>query len=807
MKKGLRITLRIVGIIIALLAGVWIFLLVYVSYNKSGIIAKVKAGINKQVKGEVRISDISVDFFHNFPNISVKLSDVSIRDSLWNEHHHDFLNARTVYSSLKLFSIFSASPALGKIIVENAQVYYYTDSSGNSNLVKADTSTEKKNSTGFPDLIFKNTRFIIDYPDHKKYHDIELKQMVCHVIESDKGSLLKIKMDALVHRLAFNDSIGNYLKEKRLSGDFDLLITKAKQLRLDKVKLIIDNQPIFFSGTFFTGIDQHHFTLSIKANKINFKRAISLLTETTQKNFVDYNIVQPVDITADLEGILAYKYIPLAHVVFSVANADIETTSGKFSMCTFTGNFTNEISPGWPRLNDNSMMWLEHFSGKWEKITLTANKIEIKNLSRPFLTCDLHSTFDLSDINALSGSKSLRFIKGTGKMDLTYQGSMVSNDTTTLMDGNIRLFNAEVSYVPRNIVLKNMQANLVFKNKDLLIEQLKTQAGTTDLNMNGTIRNLVGLIYSNPDKLTVEWNISTPYLDVVDFMGFLGKKSTVITGKAVVKSRVMHIADKIDRMLESGTARLAVQAGKIKYKKFSAFNVNTSLSLLQNQLLLNNASMNHAGGLITMKGSLLNMGTLNDVNLRSTITNVDIPAIMYAFGNFGQDAITGENMKGRLSADINMTASLSDKGTINDNSLSSMVNFSVVDAELNNFEPFKKISVSIFKKRDFSHVRFAELKNKLEVNGSAININKMEIRSNVFTMFVEGVYDTKKGTDMSILVPLRNLKKVADDELVINKGRAGVNVRLHAKTGDDGKLKVSWDPLGKIGSIFKKRSP
>ena len=28
-----------------------------------------------------------------------------------------------------------------------------------------------------------------------------------------------------------------------------------------------------------------------------------------------------------------------------------------------------------------------------------------------------------------------------------------------------------------------------------------------------------------------------------------------------------------------------------------------------------------------------------------------------------------------------------------------------------------------------------------------------------------------------------------------NKGKAGVNIRLRAKTGSDGKLNVSWDPL------------
>src|SRR5438874_116040 len=143
LKKGLRITLRGLGIIVALFICVWIFLWAYVTYNKAGIIAKVKAGINKQVKGKIEIRDVAVDFFHNFPNVSVRLTDVSIRDSLWDQHHHDFLKAGSIYARLNFFSVFSGTPSLGKVIVENALVYYYTDSSGNSNLVKAEASPGK----------------------------------------------------------------------------------------------------------------------------------------------------------------------------------------------------------------------------------------------------------------------------------------------------------------------------------------------------------------------------------------------------------------------------------------------------------------------------------------------------------------------------------------------------------------------------------------------------------------------------------------------------------------------------------------
>lgn len=80
----------------------------------------------------------------------------------------------------------------------------------------------------------------------------------------------------------------------------------------------------------------------------------------------------------------------------------------------------------------------------------------------------------------------------------------------------------------------------------------------------------------------------------------------------------------------------------------------------------------------------------------------------------------------------------------------------------------------------------------------------MEIRSNVVVLFVEGIYDTKKGTDMSIQVPLSNLSKAENE--IINTGKVGMNVRLRAKTGEDGKLNVSWDPFNNASKERKAGS-
>ena len=123
-----------------------------------------------------------------------------------------------------------------------------------------------------------------------------------------------------------------------------------------------------------------------------------------------------------------------------------------------------------------------------------------------------------------------------------------------------------------------------------------------------------------------------------------------------------------------------------------------------------------------------------------------------------------------------------------------------------NFAPFEQIHRKILKKRNLSDVRFADLHDSIEVRGENITINRMEIRSSVLTMFVNGMYNIKTGPDMSIQVPLSNLK-ANRDSVIVNKGTQrspGISVRLRVRRGADGKLDVSWDPFDKANKEMNK---
>ena len=211
--------------------------------------------------------------------------------------------------------------------------------------------------------------------------------------------------------------------------------------------------------------------------------------------------------------------------------------------------------------------------------------------------------------------------------------------------------------------------------------------------------------------------------------------------------------------------------------------------------------MEQAGGRMTLNGSLISQSdNYNKANVNATLDNVDVSKIFTEFNNFGQDGITAKNLSGKLTAKVTAALSLDNDGKAYPNSIVSVVDFSLKNGALIDFEPVKKLQNFLFKNRDFENIQFAELKDKLEIANQEIKINRMEIQSSVLSLFVEGLYSMKGNTDMSIQVPLKNLRKRKKDEKLVNEGadkKAGPSVFLRGRPGKDGNIQFKAD-------IFKK---
>ena len=817
MNKYLKYFLKGITIILGVLFILYLVVFIYVSAHKKSIINQVTEEVGKKLNGNVSIGDVELSFFSTFPKVSVLLHKVVITDSLFAQHHHAFFTSDAIFAQLSISNLIKKENAINGFKIENAAIYLYTDTSGYTNEYlfkpKRDSATGKINSSEknvLKSIILKNVQITIDDKTKGKLYDVAINNLNVKLSYMDSSLLISAKADLLIYSLAFNIMRGSFVKEKTFEGNFNLRFDKKlQQLQFDSIDVKIAKHPFNLSGRFDLQGPDPQFDLKIHTRNILYAFAKTLLTPKIAAALSIIDLDKEFDADAAISGPLKGGE-PLIIANWKIKNSHLTTPFLDFDDATFTGFFTNEVVKGSPLLDPNSKININHFSAKWNGLPVTSNNIEILNLYQPLLTGDLQSNFPLTTLNDILGSNTIELKSGNGAINLTYKGVLErNNNINPFVNGVVTFSNGAILYAPRNVEMENVNGKLVLKNSDVFVENLQCVVLNNKIVMNGHANNLLTLMNTKPNKANIDWNIYSPSLDLSVFT-YLLKSRKKVASNNTNKRKLSKIAGKIDAVLDQGIININLKADKLQYKKFEATNAVANVSLLQDRYIINNVSMRQGSGSLYMNGSLVNRkSNFHQATINATLTGVDVNKIFSAFNNFGQNGIGAQNIEGKLSAKVNASFGLNDDGKAYPTSVASTVDFSLKNGSLINFEPIKKLQNFLFKNRNFENIKFAELKDRLDISNQEIKINRMEIESSVLSFFVEGIYSMKGNTDISIQVPLSNLKKRGGEYKPENTGvdkKTGASLFLRGRPGPDGNIQFKADLFNKFGKEKRKEN-
>ena len=814
MSKFLKYTFKGLKIFFGIILVLYIILYIYVSINKKSIIVSITTEIGKKLNGEVSIDDAEISFFSNFPKIAVVLTNVNIKDTMFLQHKHPFFNAEKVYFRMAIWKLIKKEPALTGLRIKKSTMYLYTDTAGYTNkyllnpkkdtagaVAKNDTENELKK------IELTDMRLVMDDRSKGKLYDFMVNDLEANIEEEDQTLLLSVENNILVHSLVFNIEKGSFIKEKVVDGKYNLKYNKQlKQLQFDSINLDIGDHPFNLTGRFDFGEIEGRVAqmdLRVHTKKIDYEFAKSLLAMGIANGLSIVSLSKPLDVSVSLKGPLKGGE-QLVHAWWETKKTHLINPLLDIENSSFKGSFINEVTPGLPRKGPNSKIELQNFSGEWQGLPVTSDKIIITDFTDPLLVCDLKSTFSLTRLNTFFKNSSIDLNSGEALVNISYNGPIRKNTSgNSFVNGVITIKNGLLNYNPRNIALKNVNGAILFRNSDLFIQKLQCQVLDNNITMDGVAKNLLSLMNTEPNKVILDWNIYSPALNLASFTSLL-KQRKKIASKSTISNQIENLAQKIDQVLERGSINVSLKADKLTYKKFDGYNAVANISVLQNSWVLQKVSLQHAGGQMDINGFIVDKNSKDhQAKLNVQLRSVDVSKTFAAFNNFGQDGITAASLRGKLSSGVNLMLDLDDDGNVYPSSVEGKVDFSLKNGALIDYDPLKKIQDIVFKKRDFANIEFAELKNRLEIKNREVKINRMEIQSNVLTMFVEGVYSTTGNTDLSIQVPLSNLKKRDKNYVPENIGtdtKVGSSIFIRGTTGGDGNVKFKYDMFNK----FKK---
>jgi len=794
-KYAKRFGFFILGLIVLLLLACG-GLSIYFNQNKTEIIAKVNTKINENINGKFHIGDFHYKFLTGFPNFTLALKDVEIKDNQWQTHKHTLLNAKEIEVRLNVWSLLQHEINIHKILINEANIYVYKAENGYSNAnifkpkKKKDPKDKSKTETTIDQVELSGVHFILDNRLGHKLFDFDVANLTTKVDYDGDNWQTNVFLDTQIASLAFNTVHGSFAKQKQLKGTFAVSYDSEKQ-KIDVVTKGLKIGTDSFDITAYFNLAKGNALFGINiGTTILWQNASNLLSANISSKLNRFNLKKEIDVNCDIKGDFNAAGDPRIVVQAIIKNNELSIPDGQLTDCSFKGIFTNNFKPKEGFSDANSAIILNHFAANYENIPLKIPQLSINNLEKPLATGYVSSDFDVTKLNEASNDKWIQFSEGHATANLKFQFDIVDLFITKpRFIGNVNVQNVSFHFIPKNIHAEKINVQLDFTEKALLIKKIAYKHNKNIVYIEGKIDNFLNLYYDAPEKMIVNWDIYCPNIDLKQFLGVLASSQK---SKATPKKATM--SNQLRNAIEKCVVDINIKADKINYNKLTATNTKAEIQMIDSRLIIKNGSLQTSGGSITFSTIVAPSGNNFNFSSNAQVNRVDIASFLRSFNNFGIQSFSPNNIKGKLSSKANVSGLINSKGELITNSMHGKLDFNVNQGALLNFEPIVKVGKFAFPFRDVKNITFSDLSGNLNMRGEQIDVNNLTISSSVLNFDVNGIYSFGRGTNLALTIPLRNSKN--DIKLATKAERDAVRDRgivLHLiALDDDGKMKIKW---------------
>lgn len=789
-RRLFKIFLVLIGIFMLGIAGMYL----YVSRHKKEMLQLVQNKFSDSYNGTLTIRDIEPALWKQFPNISLVLQDVVIRDTLWNLHKTDFINVKNVYLKLKFWPLLKGDIQIGKLLVSDAQMTLFEnkDSVMNKGIFAKEKKKEQaksKNNFNLNDFELENFRFRFTHYHNKKHFEFQVPYLAGRVDELQDQLHFHTKGLVKVQHFTFNTDKGSYFKNKDIAIDIAFFFNTAKNLlTLDQQVFEIDGSKLSLTGKFFLAKADNFFTADIHSDKIDYKKGLSWVPPTVKHSLDSFLFERPINLDMHLEGRLKDQRIPYVVIRSNFADNKLDSKFGQFDSLSFNLYYINGSKKDSLYGDEYSYMEITKLKTLFYGIPVTADTTTVYNLKLSKVKTHAKASFPVKKLNNLLGRQSFLFGKGNADIDLEYEGGLKKEAPyPTNVSARIDIRKAEMTYLPRQIKLHDCNVFLQVKDNDIQVVESVLHTQKSEIKVMALARNFFSLYRTNPDKLIIDATVKSDRIDLNEFQSFLQRRGATAPASKAGKSGT---PDFLDEALDVSRTNLDVAIRTLIYKRFEANNIKARLTLLQNGIDMHQVSLLHSNGDISMSGKF--SGSNSDkpsFNIEADIKQASLDKLLYSFDNFGQESFGPENLRGTIDVKTKVSGYFNANAQLVPRSLNGTASFEIRRGELIDFRPLQRMGRLVFKKDRLAHIHFEKIKNTLTIDRNRIFIPPMWINSDLIDMQVQGVYNLDIGTDILVEIPLFRFNKedIAEDSTLSNN--KGFRLYVQAKDNEAGEMK------------------
>ncbi|MES2628576.1 MAG: AsmA-like C-terminal region-containing protein [Bacteroidota bacterium] len=744
-----KILLVFLGVLIFLAGSIFIIGKYYNNEVKQFVFQRV----NERLNTPVSVGDMELTLFADFPQASLRFSNVVISDKLSKNQRDTLLYADELFLSFNFWDIWNKEYKITRVRVNGGMFHLAYDKKGRSNLDiwKSDsTSTARTdfridlNSVDITNLFFRFTQ-----PANGQ----SMRCFVRHADLSGNFSSQSYSLETVLNARMYAYSINgvNYLDNKDISLETTLNIDNDRQeLAFSEVKLGINAINLALNGT-VNYSKNASVDLDISGREISIIELLASMPDFGREKLKDYETEGFLTISSHLSGKLGNGRLPTYSADFTITDGSVLETSNSIKLSDL--NLKGHYSTGFTGTDDS--LNFKDLSGKFSSGSFGLQGF-IKNFTNPVLRAGVKGHIDLEQLYHFMRWKGADTLSGQLTVDAKIAGSFQPSDTTGAQlinrftaSGSVILKQGRFKLREARQVLENVSGTISLQENLAMVKNLSFKTGNSDFRINGIISNLVPYIFRSNEQMNIEAALHCNRLDLGDFIE--------------EKSEVKNSQD-FRLVFPTGvTANLTASVGKLNYQLFSADQLSGRLLITPAGLSAQNLDLKAFNGRVQGDVMIALKNDHYELSNKTTLTNVELQKVFYQFGDFGQQIITHKELKGKSDARITVSAQLNNKLQVDMASLTSTVQLKIRDGELTNLQVLQDLAgylksnlainamVNCNKLAErLKKITFSTLENTISITDRKITIPEMTIKSSALDLNVNGIHSFDNHIDYGI---------------------------------------------------------
>lgn len=753
-----------------LLCGIVVFILLKV--YKNDIIHSIQENVRTNNGLDLKVETIQFSFFANWPHATIELKNVEANSILYKGPKEAFFKAGSVYLSFNLRKLMHKQLSIKHISIKNAKVRLHKKRDGSINytfktLKKDSSSTDTKLQFDINKITLKNTAFTFLHDEKTQRISFTLIDNTIRLIESDEEIQAKIKGKVHIGGLIFKSKKGAFLKNATVDLDLNLAYFKdQKSLCIYPPSYVLIEKHNYLVTCLLELGEKQRFTILAKSNDVDLFKVSKLLNPKIQKVLSNFHLSQAISADALISVSLRERQEPALIVSTEVKNVNltIGTSNVPYSNVYFKGRIVSIRSDGKAGDEDNASISLPDIKGNLYNFPFNASVI-VKSFTEPLIEIEANMLIEAVKIKNEIAQKFR--MNGTCLTKISYSGPTNKLNTQDFLDPEMKLKALLVfknfSFQPRkNHYTFALEGNAVLNKQDLSFQNLNFRTNGGNAILNGKTENftnyalgLSNYLKSNLDVSIKHFNLNPFFVDSRALVARSLSSKTNSTNSEMFQNTIKMADDDLE-------LNFKIKAKSLLVKKVQATNATLVIKYKKNVIHVNSIDMDVCEGKLKAKADVYGLKHLRS---KFEIDRVNINQLFQQLDNFGQEAITADNIQGNLNLTASFDSELDEQKNIVPESMSGEVKLKLKDGHLLNFEPMQNITNYIFKNRDFKDISFSEINETFKLKGNTMKIEEMELASNVINMYVSGVFQFKGNSVINVLIPWNNLKRRERDHV------------------------------------------